>query len=678
MYKNFMNFITPPSRSTFWRVILIVTAALPLLSIWNLINLAAKLDVNLSTQTSWQAGIAALAILASLALLGLGISFTKTGDSLWGRVEALGFIPKKIGIIVIIVALAGFPFVISNSFFQEILGGEAWVRMLIFWMFALAGMWGVKIFRKELSLPIALIVFMLCQSVLQLLLINIPSVTAYPFSMGWSETSRYYYPSLFLSREIYGEQLALPILHPTLHALLAPPYWFDAPLWAHRFWQTFLRIALAGLIVPALMSRLAIRNRGVKIFAGMWMILFLLMGPIYLHLTIPVLILLWGFSPHHPARSWFAVLLASLWAGTSRVNWYVMPGMIAAVLYLLEVPLACNRRSLTSAYGLRVIFSYLLKPALWFVVGTVTAFASMQIYIALSGIPNPEDFFTSLSSPLLWYRLLPNESYAFGILPAALFVSLPMWIVLYAQFRSRRADWHPVRISFILAALLALFVGGLIVSLKIGGGADLHNLDAYFTMLLIVFSYLVFARYAPEKRNAETRTAEFIPLPWGNAISIIVIPILFLTQSNIAFKTYDPSRTDAVLQRLQEHVDEVNANGGEILFITQRHLISMGMLHNVTLVPEYEREELMEMAMSNNEEFLAHFKQEMESQRFDLIVVDPLTFKILARRRAFSEENNAWVRGIMRPILCNYRLEESFPEDEIALYVPQEGERVCP
>lgn len=662
-----MNFITPPSRSTFWRVILVVTAALPLLSIWNLINLAAKLDVNLSTQTSWQAGIAVLAILTSLALLGLGVSFTKTGDQLWGRVEALGFIQKKFGIVIIVVALIGFPLVIANSFFQQILGGEAWVRMLVFWMFALAGMWGVKIFRKEFDWPIALIVFMLCQSTLLLLLINIPSVTAYPFSMGWSETSRYYYPSLFLSRKIYGEQIALPILHPTLHALLAPPYWFDAPLWAHRFWQTFLRLALAGLIAPALLSRLSIQNRGVKIFAGMWMILFLLMGPIYLHLAIPVLILLWGFSVHSSTRAWVAVLLASLWAGTSRVNWYVVPGMIAAVLYLLEVP-----------YNGKNFWRYIFKPASWFFVGTLTAFASMQIYIAFSGIPNPEDFFTSLSSPLLWYRLLPNESYAFGILPAAIFVSLPMWIVLYAQFRSRRADWHPVRIFFILAALLALFVGGLIVSLKIGGGADLHNLDAYFTMLLIVFSYLVFARYTPEKRTAETRTAEFIPLPWGNAMSVIIIPILFLTQSNIAFKTYDPSRTDAVLQSLQSHVDEVNANGGEILFITQRHLISMGMLQDVTLVPEYEREELMEMAMSKDEAFLAHFKQEMESQRFDLIVVDPLTFKILARRRAFSEENNVWVRGIMRPILCNYRLEESYPEDEIALYVPQEGERVCP
>ena len=660
-----MNLIIPPSRSTFWRVILVVIAALSFLSILDLFTSAQKLGVNISTSVTWLAGIILFAALTLLALLGLAISY-KSGERLWERIEALGFIPKSFGIALIILAWIGFPLVVSNSFFKTVLGSAGWIHLLVFFSFSLAGMCGIKFFRKELSLPIALIVFMLCQSVLQTLLINIPLVTAYPFAMGWSETSRYYYPSLFLSEKIYGEQFALPILHPTLHALLAPPYLFDAPLWFHRFWQMFLRLALVGLIAPALMKRLSIKNRALKIFTGMWMILFLLMGPVYLHLTIPVLILLLGFSVHRPASSWLALLAASLWAGTSRVNWYVMPGMIAAVLYLLEIP-----------FNGKNIFNYLLKPALWFVIGTITAFASMQIYIALSGIPNPEDFFTSLSSPLLWYRLLPNESYAFGILPAALFVPLPMWIVLYQQFRSRRADWHPVRIFFILAALLALFLGGLIVSLKIGGGADLHNLDAYFTILLIVFSYLVFARYTPEDPQ-QTRTAEFIPLPWGNAMSVIVIPILFLTQTNISFKTYDESRTDKILQTLQEKVDEVNANGGEILFITQRHLISMGMLHDVTLAPEYEREELMEMAMSNNEAFLARFKQDMESQRFDLIVVDPLTFKILARRRAFSEENNVWVRGIMRPILCNYRLEDSFPEDEIALYVPQEGEKVCP
>ncbi|HSL28720.1 MAG TPA: hypothetical protein VK900_05920, partial [Anaerolineales bacterium] len=124
--------------------------------------------------------------------------------------------------------------------------------------------------------------------------------------------------------------------------------------------------------------------------------------------------------------------------------------------------------------------------------------------------------------------------------------------------------------------------------------------------------------------------------------------------------------------------DEVNAQGGEILFITQRHLISMGMVQNVNLVPEYEREDLMEMAMSNNQPYLSRFIHDMETQRFDLIVVDPLKYNLLSRNRGFSEENNAWVRRVMKHILCNYREETSFPADEIALYVPQDGARQCP
>jgi hypothetical protein len=62
----------------------------------------------------------------------------------------------------------------------------------------------------------------------------------------------------------------------------------------------------------------------------------------------------------------------------------------------------------------------------------------------------------------------------------------------------------------------------------------------------------------------------------------------------------------------------------------------------------------------------------------DLIVVDPLNYSIFARKREFSDENNVWVTRAVRDILCNYQLDVSFPEDGIALYVPQEGERQCP
>jgi hypothetical protein len=129
---------------------------------------------------------------------------------------------------------------------------------------------------------------------------------------------------------------------------------------------------------------------------------------------------------------------------------------------------------------------------------------------------------------------------------------------------------------------------------------------------------------------------------------------------------------------LQEYIDQTNAQGGEILFITQRHLISMHMLKGVTLVPEYEREDLMEIAMANNVQALSKLQEDMENQRFALIVVDPLNYNLISRRRGFAEENNVWVTRIMKHILCNYREEAIFPSDDIALYVPQDGERQCP
>ena len=127
-----------------------------------------------------------------------------------------------------------------------------------------------------------------------------------------------------------------------------------------------------------------------------------------------------------------------------------------------------------------------------------------------------------------------------------------------------------------------------------------------------------------------------------------------------------------------QHMIFLKQGYGEILFITQRHLLSMHMLDNVILVPEYEREDLMEIAMANDLQHIQTFREDMEDQRFALIVVDPLNYNILSKQRSFSEENNVWVTRIMKHILCNYREETAFPADEIALYVPQEGARQCP
>ncbi|MEO5887103.1 MAG: hypothetical protein ABIQ77_05510, partial [Anaerolineales bacterium] len=568
---------------------------------------------------------------------------------------------RLIAILFLLVSVTGFTLFLKLTFLSFLIL-VGWFRVLVFWYFSFMGLFALKSIRRDVPWLTALLSVAICQAVFHLLLIYWTRVTDYPFAMGWSETSRFYYPSLFLSETVYGREYAWPILHPTLHLLLAPPHLFDASLWGHRFWQVAVRYILVGAIVPVLLRRLSIQSFSTRWIVGLWMFLFLFMGPIYFHLAIPVILLLWGFSQQDDGRTWMAVILASIWCGWSRVNWYPMPGMIAAVLYLMEVPIRGKN-----------VWQYLSKPALWFVTGTLTAFVAQRVYIALSGVPDSSHFYTSFTSNLLWYRLMPNASYFLGILPASLLASLPLWLGMYLVISSRKEDWHPIRLTSIFAALFVLFVGGLVVSVKIGGGANLHNMDAYLSLLLIVFAYLVFARYRSE--NGEL--AQPVAMPWLLALALIIMPAWSYLQFGVDFKSYETVRTEKILERLQQKVDEVNAQGGEVLFITQRHLISMNMLENVTLVPEYEREDLMEMVMADNLGYLARFRDDIGNQRFALIIVDPLNDTIMRRTRGFSEENNAWVRRVVVPILCYYREEVAYPLHEIALYVPQEGEPLC-
>jgi hypothetical protein len=658
--------ITQPSRLSFWRFVFAITAVLPFLSITQILGSADKLGVDLSVSKSWMELVIFLSLLGLLSLLFFAATWSRYREPILSFVEFPEHVSSRlhwISILVLTLALVGYTLVFMLPFAQKFFGGLGWMRFLIFWSFSLIGIWGIKLFRRDTAWFIALITIVLCQSTLHLLLIYWPRITDYPFAMGWSETSRYYYPSLFLSEKVYGHGYPWPILHPTLHLLLAPPYLFDAPLWVYRAWQVAIRYILVGAVVPALMTRLSIPGRATRGLVGLWMFLFLFMGPIYFHLAIPVIILLLGFSSQDDRRTWIAVILASIWCGWSRVNWFPMPGMIAAVLYLLEVP-----------YQGKNFWKYLLKPTSWFVAGTFIAVVAQRIYIALSGVPDVGIFYTSLASDLLWYRLWPNASYFLGILPGALLASLPIWIAMFIVIRSRKNDWHPLRLVLIFAALLVLFLGGLVVSLKIGGGANLHNMDAYFSLLLIVFAYLIVARYQPE--NGER--AQPVPLHWLLIISLMVMPAWSYLQFNMGSVNYNAAQTQTVLTKLQGYVDQANARGGKILFITQRHLLSMHMLNNVTLVPEYEREDLMEIAMSDNVSYLEKFREDMENQRFALIVVDPLNYNVLSKNRSFAEENNVWVLRIMKSILCNYREEAVFPADEIALYVPQEGDRQCP
>ena len=104
----------------------------------------------------------------------------------------------------------------------------------------------------------------------------LPDISVYPFSLGWSEASRYYYASLFFSEKIYGQNITPSTLHPTRYLLQSVPFIIDGlPLWFHRFWQVLLW--LVGLFGSAflLARRLKIPHRFWIWIFSMWVFLFL-------------------------------------------------------------------------------------------------------------------------------------------------------------------------------------------------------------------------------------------------------------------------------------------------------------------------------------------------------------------------------------------------------------------
>jgi len=116
---------------------------------------------------------------------------------------------------------------------------------------------------------------------------------------------------------------------------------------------------------------------------------------------------------------------------------------------------------------------------------------------------------------------------------------------------------------------------------------------------------------------------------------------------------------------------QVVEQGGEVLFINQRHLLTFDNIKHVPLVPDYELVFLMEMAMANNATYLDEFHKNIREQRFAMIVSEPLTTQHQGRSHSFGEENDAWVERVSEPILCYYEPATELDAAGVVLYTPR-------
>jgi hypothetical protein len=570
---------------------------------------------------------------------------------------------KAIPVALLVIFLIIYPAVMMHPYYGMLLD-KPWIRFLIAWWLTLFGMLCLKSLSSQFSWAGALAAALILQASVARVASTLPAISADPFSLGWAETSRFYDASLFFGPQLYGTRVPWAVLHPLLHLLLAIPFLIPgSPLWLHRVWQVFLRLGLTFVTGIAFSRWLKIEDKLLRWFFILWVFIFLLQGPIYLHLLLPVILILLGFSETNQRKTLAIVIAASLLAGLSRINWFPVPAMLASALYLLRVPVKGQR-----------LIRYLSLPALWFLVGVLSALVSQWTYIFLSGnLANWRAFYSSTTSALLWYRLWPNETFPLGILPSIIIVSLPLILIITRKLWKRPGILHPLRLFALVAELVILFAGGLMVSVKIGGGGDLHNLDAFIILLLLFAGTLFWDRQINEPSLPE----HGISFPWLLAAFAVLVPFWFGIQSVKPIGQFDPMVAEAALTQIRSIAVQTAKDGGEVLFISQRHLLTFRGFDHIPLVEEYEKDFLIEMLMANNVSYLTEFYDDLRAHRFALIVADTQWYKFQDVGENWGEENNLWVQAVTIPLLCEYQ-QTRIPGVNVSLLIPRARPTNCP
>ncbi len=652
------------NRLTILRSILLITLVLGSAALYQLGLLAARYGLYppWAERLSPRAWLFWLAFLASLLglLLVVGIligTWTDRREKIFYTLGILFGYLQRLGRWNLLLFFFGIGLyaVIMLSPYGRFLRDSA-LRWLPFWLLSLAGTVWLKAAGLDRSWSESFLGALLISAAGYRLSIFTLDISISPFSLGWSEASRYYYASLYLSKRLYGESISPTVLHPSRYLLQAFPFLFtNTPIWIHRTWQVLLWLASIFTTAGLLARRFAIADRYQRWLFILWLFLFLIMPPVYYHLLVTVILVLWGYNKEKPWQTFTIVLIASAWAGISRINWWPVPGMIAATIYFLEEGL--NERPL---------IRYLSKPVMWIGFGTLMAFLAQTAYISLSGNPS-EQYSSSFTSDLLWYRLLPSATFSLGILPAIILVSTPLFLIIFNRLQRNWSNYHPIRYLGIMAMLAALFAGGLVVSVKIGGGSNLHNLDAYLTLLLIISTYAYLNRIIPDNDVASIQT-QISPVI---LVITILVPIYFAINLSGWRNLPDRTLVQEALITIQEAVNATSINDNEILFISERQLLMFEDIQGTRLIPDYEKVFLMEMAMANNTNYLNALYDDLKNQRFSLIISEPLKIVYQDRSNAFGEENNAWVERVVKPILCYYEPITTLRKVRVELLAPR-------
>lgn len=493
------------------------------------------------------------------------------------------------------------------------------------------------------------------------------TVTNYPFALTWSEGNRLYEYSIPFIGGRYdypGELTAIRSATGRFWLWGLPFLIPDAPIWVHRLWNALLS-TLPHLALGALLAHRMPLSRLERRLFTLWAFLFLAQGPIYTPLILSALALIAIARPGMASWQRFFVLPAAAAAAgyyASLSRWIWLPAIPAWAAFLMledENGAPAGLKSLFTRDGLRRALPAGLIAAAGLVGGMLANPKLLQ--------PQRLSQSTALAQPLLWNRLLPNATYAEGVLAALIIATAPAIMLLGWLAFSRRWKLTALQAAVYTAAAAVFLVGGIVASVKIGGGNNLHNLDM-FLVSLVILAGMALRRARIAGSPALIRLA---------LIAAVLIPAWTAIRSGAPLKLPPAESTRKALESIRSLASEAAA-GGEVLFIDQRQLLTFQEVRGVALVPEYEKKYMMDQAMAGNAAYFEAFYQDLKAKRFSLIVSDMLFNLVKNSDYAFSEENNAWVRWVSQPLLCYYTPLRTMQNVDIQLLVPNPAAQDCP
>jgi hypothetical protein len=508
------------------------------------------------------------------------------------------------------------------------------------------------------------------------------AVTDYPFSLTWSEGNRFWDYSIMFGRDLYdfpADQRIYAYIDRGRQALWGLPFIFGrVTIWQMRLWNAIL-FTIPYMIFGWIVFQRFSDNKRMWLLAGLWTYLFLSQGPIYTPLILCAILVAFAWR-----RPWWIALplitLAGYYAQLTRFTWMFAPAMWAGMIYISDLVEARRKNERYSVWmAISAILAGLFGAIL---IHRLDAFLGVQtVQQSLEGIASTADMVginkatsTISSQALIWQRLLPSTTNETGILLLLVLITGPL--LIYLVYLIQKKYWNLTLLAKIaIGTCLVLFAAaGIVISVKIGGGNNLHNLDM-FLVALVFCAALAWRQRVDLRIFRLHEDPAWVQATWVTMLFIFAFFPLYHAQPLNKVPSYF---SEEVLQRITQEVN-IARETGEILLIDQRQLLTFGYLEDIPLIDEYEKKYIMDQAFKRDEPYFAKFRQDLRNQRFSLIISNPLNVKLSAEKedRGFSEENDAWVQFISRPALCYYKKIVTYKDVGIELLVPVENPKPC-